>query len=161
MALSTRVCVDISACDRDRLCSKILHTGTIQLGWEWSLHYWHQLGRHLQGKCHLRLRLNSGLQENQICEFWCRFQWRIHWNKSGGSDLHVAWDMAVWSWCRTFVALGKERVKEGRYYKYDLTLVPKGIKKRQGHWLEFVGLWGYYREGKHLFHKTFYSGWSG
>ena len=61
MALSTRVCVGIPACDRDRLCSEILHTGTMKLGREWSLPSWHQLGQRFQGKCHLRLK--NGLQK--------------------------------------------------------------------------------------------------
>ena len=56
MALSTWVCVGIPACDRDRLCSEILHTGTMQLGREWSLPSRHQLGRRLREKCHLRLK---------------------------------------------------------------------------------------------------------
>jgi len=110
MALSTRVRVAIPACDRDRLGSEILHTGTMKLGREWSLPSWHQLSRCFQGKSHLRLK--NGLQKNGFYEFWCRFQWRIHWNKSGGSDPRVAWDMAVWSWCRSYVGLMKERVKD-------------------------------------------------
>jgi len=101
--------VGIPACDRDRLCSEILHTGTMKLGREWSLPSWHQLGQCFQGKCHLRLK--NGLQKNKLYAFWCRFQWKIHWNKSGGSHPPVAWDMAVWSWWRTFGAPGKERVK--------------------------------------------------
>ena len=110
MALSTWVCVGIPACDRDRSCSEILHTGTMKLGREWSLPSRHQLGRRLRGKCHLRLK--NGPQKNEFCEFWCRFQWRIHWNKSGGSNPPVAWDMTVWSWRRTLGGLGKERVKD-------------------------------------------------
>ena len=82
MALSTRVCVGIPACDRDRLCSEILHTGTMKLGREWSLPSRHQLGRCFRGKCHLWLK--NGPQKNEFCEFWWRFQWRIHWNKCGG-----------------------------------------------------------------------------
>ena len=93
MTLSTMVCVGIPACDRDRLGSEILHTGTMKLGREWSLPSWHQLSRCFQGKSHLRLK--NGLQKNGFYEFWCRFQWRIHWKKSGGSNLAVARDVAV------------------------------------------------------------------
>ena len=67
MTLSTWVCVDIPACDRDRSCSKILHTGELKLGREWSLPSWHQLGRCFRGKCHLRLK--NRLQKNEFCEF--------------------------------------------------------------------------------------------
>ena len=111
MALSTWVCVGIPACDRDRSCSEILHTGTLKLGREWSLPSRHQLGQCFRGKCHLRLK--NGPQKNEFCEFWCRFQWRIHWKKSGGSNPAVARDMAVWSWWRPNDAPGKVRVKDG------------------------------------------------
>jgi len=108
MTLSTRACVGIPSCDRDCLCSEILHTGTMKLGREWSLPSRYQLGRCFRGKCHMRLK--NGLQKNEFSEFWCRFQWRIYWNKSGGSYLPVAWDMTLWSWWHTFGAPGKERI---------------------------------------------------